>query len=173
MIVSWSNWLVLTCVGLVLIRVGSCLTSVDLCRIRLIGVDSCQTRVDSCQTFVDLCWLVLDSCWFVRHSCWFLLTRVDSCWLVLVLVYYTMFRSYQIAIAPFQFSYRIVILFPLEQIFFGMIFVTVGVGTLRFWMWYEAYQIAIDLLKKPNGNTSGMVVGYDFEFKWIHKTYNY
>ena len=36
----------------------------------------------------------------------------------------TMFPSYQIARAPFQFSYRIGLLFPLEHNFFGMIFVT-------------------------------------------------
>ena len=36
----------------------------------------------------------------------------------------TMFPSYRIAMAPFQFSYRIGLLFPLEHIFFGMIFVT-------------------------------------------------
>ena len=35
-----------------------------------------------------------------------------------------MFQSYRIVIAPFQFSYQIGLLFPLEQIFFGMIFVT-------------------------------------------------
>ena len=37
-----------------------------------------------------------------------------------------MFPSYQIAIAPFQFSYRIGLLFPLVQIFYGLIFVTEG-----------------------------------------------
>ena len=37
---------------------------------------------------------------------------------------YTMFPSYRIAMALFQFSYRIGLLFPLEHIFFGMIFVT-------------------------------------------------
>ena len=36
----------------------------------------------------------------------------------------TMFPSYRIAIALFQFSYQIGFLFPLEQIFFGMLFVT-------------------------------------------------
>ena len=36
---------------------------------------------------------------------------------------YTMFPSYRIAMAPFQFSYVIGHLFPLEHIFFGMIFV--------------------------------------------------
>ena len=35
----------------------------------------------------------------------------------------TMFPSYRIAMAPFQFSYRIGLLFPLEHIFWGMIFV--------------------------------------------------
>ena len=35
-----------------------------------------------------------------------------------------MFPSYRIAIASFQFSYRIDLLFPLERIFFGMIFIT-------------------------------------------------
>ena len=37
---------------------------------------------------------------------------------------YTMFPSYGIAIAPFQFSYRIGLLFPLKRSFFGMIFIT-------------------------------------------------
>ena len=57
MIFSWSNLLVLTRVGLVLIRVHSCLTSVDSCRTRLIRVDLCWhscIRIDlivlSCQS---------------------------------------------------------------------------------------------------------------------------
>ena len=37
----------------------------------------------------------------------------------------TMFPSYRIAMALFHFSYRIGRLFPLEHIFFGMIFVNV------------------------------------------------
>ena len=85
----------------------------------------------------------------------------------------TMFPSYRIAMAPFQFSYRIGLLFPLEHIFFGMIFITERGGTLRFWKWYEVYRIAIDPLRKANGNTSGTIIGYDFEFKWKQKTYNY
>ena len=36
----------------------------------------------------------------------------------------TMFSSYRIGMTPFQFSYRIGLLFPLEHIFSGMIFVT-------------------------------------------------
>ena len=48
MIVSWSNSLVLTLVGLVLIRVDFCLTSVESCRTRLIRVDSCRNRVVLC-----------------------------------------------------------------------------------------------------------------------------
>ena len=36
----------------------------------------------------------------------------------------TVFPSYRTVITPFQFSYQIGLLFPLEQIFFGMIFVT-------------------------------------------------
>ena len=41
-----------------------------------------------------------------------------------------MFPSYRIHIAPFQFSYGIGLLFPLEQIFRGMIFVN-GEGLER------------------------------------------
>ena len=55
-LVSDSCWFVLTCVGLVLIR-----------------VDSYPTRVNSC-------WLVLDLCWLVSDSCWFVLIHVDLCW---------------------------------------------------------------------------------------------
>ena len=72
MTVSWSNWLLLTRVGLVLIRVGLVLTYVDLCR----------TRDDSCWLMLDSCWFVLDSCLSVLtylDSCWFVLTRVDLC----------------------------------------------------------------------------------------------
>ena len=80
-----------------------------------------------------------------------------------------MFPSYRIAMAPFQFLYRIGLLFPLEHIFFGMVFVTErcwnapilkvirGVS--------EAYLIAIAPLQKPNENTSGTIIVYDFEFK--------
>ena len=80
---------------------------------------------------------------------------------------YTMFPSYRIAIAPFQFSYRIGLLFPLEHIFIGIIFVT-----NRFWKWFESYRITIDPLQKLNGNTSGTIIGYDFEFKWKQEIYN-
>ena len=78
-----------------------------------------------------------------------------------------MFPSYRIAVALFQFSYRIGLLFVLERIFFGMIFIMESVEKLSFWKWYESYRIAIDLLQKPNGNTYGTIIGYDFEFKWI------
>ena len=69
MIVSWSNWRVLTRVGLVLILVG----------LVLICVDSCRTRDDTC-------WLMLDSCWFVLDLCWSVLTCLDSCWFALTRV---------------------------------------------------------------------------------------
>ena len=46
--------------------------------------------------------------------------RKKMCFLEII----TMFPSYRIVIAPFQFSYRIGLLFPLAQIFCGMIFVT-------------------------------------------------
>ena len=45
-------WFVLTCVGLLLTRVG----------------------------LVDSCWLVSDSCWFVLNRVRLVLIRVDSCW---------------------------------------------------------------------------------------------
>ena len=57
----------------------------------------------------------------------------------------TMFLSHRIAITPFQFSYRISL--PLEQIFFGMIFVI-----------ERGWNALI-------GNTSGTTLEYDFEFK--------
>ena len=55
MIVSWSNWLVLSRVVLV-----------------IIPVDLCRTRIDAY-------WLVLNLCWFVSYSCWFVMTCVDLC----------------------------------------------------------------------------------------------
>ena len=38
---------------------------------------------------------------------------------------------------------------------------------------YEAYRIVTDPFRKPNENTSGMIIAYDFEFKWKQKTYIY
>ena len=35
----------------------------------------------------------------------------------------------------------------------------------RFRKFCEAYRMAIDPLQKPNGNTSGTIIGYHFEFK--------
>ena len=75
-------------------------------------------------------------------------------------VVYTMFPSYLIDIALLQFLYPISLLFPLKQIFFGMIFVTERVGTLRFRKSYEAYRIAIDPL---HGSRSETIIGPDFE----------
>ena len=76
-----------------------------------------------------------------------------------------MFPSYRIAIAPFQFSYRIGLQFLLERIFFGMIFITK-------WGWNAPILKVIRGVSdsyrsdpKPNGNTSGMIIGYDFEMK--------
>ena len=42
--------------------------------------------------------------------------------------FHTMCPSYRIAITPFQFSYRIGLLFSLERIFFGMILITESVS---------------------------------------------
>ena len=83
---------------------------------------------------------------------WFIFKRFNSD---------TMLPSNKIAIAPFQFLYRIDLL-PLEQIFFGMIIVTESGWTAPIWKWYEAYRIAIDPLQKPNGTISGTEIGYDF-----------
>ena len=65
-----------------------------------------------------------------------------------------MFPSYWIAIAPFQFSYQISLSSPLKKIFLDMIFVTE-----RDWKWCKAYQIAINPIKKPNGNTCWLIIG--------------
>ena len=80
----------------------------------------------------------------------------------------TMFPSYRIAMSPFQFSYRIGLLFPLENIFFGMIFVTErgwNAPILEVIRGVAINRIAIDPLRKANGNTTGTIIGYDFEFK--------
>ena len=80
----------------------------------------------------------------------------------------TMFPSYRIAMAPFQFSYRIGLLFPLGNIFFSMIFATEGVWNapiLEVIRGVAINRIAIDPLGKANGNTTGTIIGYDFEFK--------
>ena len=87
--------------------------------------------------------------------------------------FYTMLPSYRIAMAPFQFSYRIGLLFPLEHIFFGMIFVTERGWNAPIVKVIRGVWIAIDPLRKANGNKSGTIIGYDFEFKWKQKTYNY
>ena len=97
LLVSLSNSKFFTCVALVSFVWHSCRTCVTL--ISLVS-QSCRIRV----TRVAL----------VSHSC-------RSC---RAFVNYTMFPSYRIAIAPFQFSYRIGLLFALEQIFFGMILIT-------------------------------------------------
>ena len=76
-----------------------------------------------------------------------------------------MFPSYRIAMAPFQFSYRIGLLFPLEHIFFGMIFVTERGWNAPILKVIRGVSIAIDPLRKANGNKSGTIIGYDFEFK--------
>ena len=44
-----------------------------------------------------------------------------------------------------------------------------GVEKFPFWKWYDAYRIVIDPLHKPNGNTSGTITGYDFQFEWKQK----
>ena len=73
MLVSLSNWFVLTRVGLVLIHVDSYWTRVDSC---WLVWDSCWLMLDLCRLVLDSCWLVFDSCWLVSDSCWFVLTRV-------------------------------------------------------------------------------------------------
>ena len=92
-----------------------------LCRTRVI----CVALVSHlCHTHFASVSVVSHSC----HSCRIRVTRValvsHSCRSCRAFVNYTMFPSYRIAIAPFQFSYRIGFLFALEQIFFGMILIT-------------------------------------------------
>ena len=84
---------------------------------------------------------------------------------------YTMFPLYPIAIPPFQFSYRIGLLFPLERMFFGMIFIMEKGWNPPILKVIRTYQVATDLLQKPNGNKFGTIIGYDFEFKWKSKFY--
>ena len=76
-----------------------------------------------------------------------------------------MFPLYRIAIPPFQFSYRIGLLFPLERIYFGMIFIMEKGWNPPILKVIRTYQVATDLLQKPNGNKFGTIIGYDFEFK--------
>ena len=104
-----------------------------------------------------------------------LVTWFATVWQLKVKVkpFYTMFPSYQIAMAPFQFLYQIGLLFPLEHIFFSMILLTergCNASILKV-IQDVSDQIAIDSLQKPNGNTSGTIIGYDFEFIWKQKTY--
>ena len=89
---SW--WLVLTLVGLMLIRVDSCWTHPDTCWTR---IDSCWTciglvltrvglvlacfelvviGVDSGRAGVDMCWLLSDLGWFVL-TFWYSCTRIE------------------------------------------------------------------------------------------------
>ena len=67
--------------------------------------------------------------------------------------------------APFQFSYRIGFLLPLEHIFFGMIFVTERGWNALILKVIRGVSDSYRPLQKPNGNTSGTIIGYDFEFK--------
>ena len=94
---------------------------------------------------------------------------VDKC----VFKTYTMFSSYRIAISPFQFSYWIRFQFPLEQIFFGVIFVTERGWNTPILEVIRGVLHSFRSTQKPNGNTSRKITGYDFEFKWKQKTYNY
>ena len=50
-------------------------------------------------------------------------SRVLSQKTMLTILINTMFPSYRIDIVPFQFLYRVSLLFPLEQIVFGMTFI--------------------------------------------------
>ena len=77
-----------------------------------------------------------------------------------------MFPSYQIAMAPFQFLYQIGLLLPLEHIFFSMILVRERGWNAPILKVIQdvSDQIATDSLQKPNGNTSGTIIGYDFKF---------
>ena len=77
------------------------------------------------------------------------------------------------AMPLFQFSYRIGLLFPLEHIFFGMIFVTERGWSAPILKMIRGVSIAIDPLQTPNGNTSEKIIEYDFEIKEKQKTYNY
>ena len=86
----------------------------------------------------------------------------------------TMLSSYRVTIAPLQFLYRIGLLFLgllLEKIFFGKIFVTVRSWNVPILKMIRRVSDSYDSLQKPNGNTSGTITGYDFDFKWKQKTF--
>ena len=85
----------------------------------------------------------------------------------------TMFTSYQIAILPFQFSYWIGLLFPLEHTFFGMIFVTERSWKAPILKVIRGISDSYQSASKRNGNTSGRIIGYDFKLKWKQITCNY
>ena len=76
-----------------------------------------------------------------------------------------MFPLYQIAMTLFQFSYRIGLLFPLESIFFDMIFVTERGWNTPIRKVIRVVSDTIVPLQKPSENTSGTITGYDVEFK--------
>ena len=65
----------------------------------------------------------------------------------------------------FQFSYQIGLLFPLENIFFGMIFVTERGWNTPIRKVIRVVSDTIVPLQKPSENTSGTITGYDVEFK--------
>ena len=67
--------------------------------------------------------------------------------------------------APIHFPYRIGLLFPLEHIFFGMIFVTDRGWNAPILKVIRGVSDSYRPLRKANGNKSGTIIGYDFEFK--------
>ena len=77
-----------------------------------------------------------------------------------------MFPSFQIAIALFQFSYWIGLLFSLDQVFFGRTFVKER-------GWNALIPKVIQGVRKdtnpqkPNENTSGLILEHDFKSNGI------
>lgn len=88
---------------------------------------------------------------FTMQKIYCLVTWFATVWQLKVKVkpFYTMFPSYQIAMAPFQFLYQIGLLFPL-----GQIFVTERIWNTLVLKVIQTYRIVIDLLQIPNENTS-------------------
>ena len=78
MIISSSNWLVLTCVDSCWTRTDPCWTHIDLSwtcvGLVLTGVGLVLAPVEFVMILVDSCWTCVDLCWFLSDLRWFVLT---------------------------------------------------------------------------------------------------
>ena len=82
MIISSSNWLVLTRVDSCWTRTDPCWTHIDLSwtcvGLVLTGVELVLARVKLVIILVDSCWTFVGLCWLLSGLCWFVLTCVGT-----------------------------------------------------------------------------------------------